>query len=411
MTEHGVPRVLAAESISNFGTMLSRLAIPWLAALTLQATPLQMAALVVADVIATALGAVLLGSWVERHSKRRVMLLADGARFALFGALALAVWFGLATFTLLVAAAAASGLLTIGFELARSAWMAQRVPPHDLSRRNAQLSMAGSLSETAAFAMGGWVFQWLGAALSLAVDGLSYAASALCLRGVQDVPGGPRAAPPGPAWRALLHEAAEGLRALAARPALRALAGIEALLSFAMALTGTSYMIFVSRDLGLPTGQLGLIFALGGLGSLCGASLAPWLGRRLGSGAAMAAALAVYALGAAFIPLAVGAGWTAVACLVAHQMVGDAGHALYDVHDRTLRQTAVPFDMLARVDAGIRSAGQFATLAGALIGGVLGTAWGTRSVLWLAVATAACASALAARRLAVHANDTVPVHW
>jgi carbon starvation protein CstA len=61
----------------------------------------------------------------------------------------------------------------------------------------------------------------------------------------------------------------------------------------------------------------------------------------------------------------------------------------------------VPFDLLARADAGIRSAGQFATLAGALIGGVMGTAWGTRSVLWVTVGTALCASVLAARRLAV----------
>eukprot|EP01036_Dinobryon_divergens_P057475 gene57475-76738_t len=44
--------VLAAEAMSNFGAMLSRLSIPWLAALVLQATPLQMGGLLVADVVA-----------------------------------------------------------------------------------------------------------------------------------------------------------------------------------------------------------------------------------------------------------------------------------------------------------------------------------------------------------------------
>jgi len=43
-------RVLAAEGISNFGSMLSRLAIPWVATLLLAATPLQMGWLRVADV-------------------------------------------------------------------------------------------------------------------------------------------------------------------------------------------------------------------------------------------------------------------------------------------------------------------------------------------------------------------------
>ena len=69
---------------------------------------------------------------------------------------------------------------------------------------------------------------------------------------------------------------------------------------------------------------------------------------------------------------------------------------LHDVHDRTLRQTAVPAELLVRTDAGIRSAGQLATLAGALVGGVMGDALGARSVLWLAVVAGGAAALLAA---------------
>lgn len=301
---------------------------------------------------------------------------------------------------MLVVAAAASGILTVSFELARSAWIAQRVAPADLPRRNAQLAAVGSLSETVAFALGGWLYQWLGATLSLVVDALSYAVSASWLRGVQEVPGVPRPETSGSAWRALLREASEGLNAVWRRQPLRALASIEVLLAFSMALSGTSYMIFVSRDLGLPTGELGMIFALGGLGSVLGAGLAPRLGRWWGPGRTMTLGLATFALGATFVPLAQGTHWAAVAWLVAHQIVGDAGHTLHDVQDRTLRQTAVPATLLARADAGIRSAGQFATLAGALAGGVLGTTFGTREVLWLAAATAAAAALVGALRLA-----------
>ena len=397
-------RVLAAEGISNFGSMLSRLALPWLAALVLQATPAQMAMLLVADVGAAAAGSLLLGPWVDRSGKRFVMLLCDGGRCVLLALLALAAWWGRVNFSGLLLAAAASGVLTVGFELARSAWQAQRVAVDDLPRCNAQLSMVGSLSEAAAFALGGWLYQWLGAALALAVDACSYALSALCLRGVQEVPG-PAVSTArttggwAMAWQALVHEAADGLRAVAAKPVLRALAAIEALVAFALALFGTSYMIFVSRDLGLPTGELGLVFALGGLGALWGAGIAPRLGRRLGPGRTMALGLALFTLGLACAPLAYGAGWVALAALLAQQIIGDAGHAVHSVHDRTLRQTAVPAALLARADAGIRSAGQLATLAGALIGGTWGTAFGTRSVLWLAVAATAMAALWAWARL------------
>jgi MFS family permease len=219
-------RVLAAEAVSNFGSMLSRLAIPWLATLVLQATPWQMAALLLADVAAAAVGGLLLGAWVDAHGKRAVMLLADGARALLLLLLAAAAWRGLASFEILLVASLASGVLTVVFELARSAWVAQRVPQADLPQRNAQLSVAGSVSETLAFALGGWIYQGLGAALSLLVDALSFVASALCLRGVPEAPGS--AAPAiethdeGQGWWA---EAGAGLRAVLALPVLRALAG------------------------------------------------------------------------------------------------------------------------------------------------------------------------------------------
>ena len=403
MTDREFPRVLAAEGISNFGAMLSRLAIPWLAVLTLRATPSQQAALLVADVAAAALGSLLLGSLVERSGKRAAMLLCDALRALVLGLLAWGAWRGGLNFTLLLAAAASSGLLTVAFELARSAWMAQRTDPGELADRNARLSVVGSVSEAAAFALGGWLYQGLGAALALAVDACSYLASALCLRGVRETPPVARVAGRSGAaasLRQLLTDSAEGLRAVAARPLLRALAGIESLLAYSMALAGTSVMIFVSRDIGLPTGWLGMIFATGALGAIIGASLAPRLGRRFGPGHTMAGGLALYTVGAACVPMVGSMGALAVLLLVTQQIVGDAGHTLHDVHDRTLRQTAVPAELLVRTDAGIRSAGQLATLAGALVGGVMGDALGARSVLWLAVVAGGAAALLAAVTLA-----------
>ena len=392
-------RVMAAEAVSNFGSMLSRLAIPFLATLALQASAAEMAALLVADVVAGALGVLWLGGLIDRHGKRAVMLLADGARALLLATLAVLAWRDAVTLPLLVVAAAASGLLTMAFELARSAWMAQRVPDAELPTANASLSVAGSVSEAAAFAIGGWLYQGLGAALALAVDALSYLGSAACLRGVKEAAPGRSEPRHAGAWQALRRDIAEGLAAIKQHTRLRALAGIEALLAFSMALTGTSYMIHVGRDVALPTGPMGMIAAVGALGAIAGAGLAPRLGRRIGAGWTMSIGLAAFAAGAACIPLAQTAGWAAIALLLAHQIVGDAGHTLHDVHDRTLRQTAVATELLARVDAGVRFGGQLATLAGALVGGWLGTLSSARTVLWLAAAVSLAAALLAAATL------------
>jgi Na+/melibiose symporter-like transporter len=384
MADRDLRRVIAAEGVSNFGSMLSRLAIPWVATLMLDATPAAMAWLLVADVVAAAVGALLLGPLIDRSPKRTAMLWCDGLRALALAAVALAAWLGWVTMPLLIAAAAAGGLLTMAFELARSAWVAQRTLADELSRGNARLSVAGSLSETAAFAIGGWLYQGLGAALALALDALSYLGSALLLRGVDEAPRVAALLPSGVSpWRQWLHEQRDGWRTLLDHPSLRALAAIEALRAFGFALAGTSYMVYVTRDLALATGIQGLVFALGAVGAIAGAAVATRLGSRIGPGRAMALGLALAAIGAACIPLAEGAGVTAIALLIAHQIVGDGGITIHDVHDRTLRQSAVGPEWLARVDAGIRSGGQVTTLFGAAVGGAIGTLGSARSVLVL----------------------------
>ena len=84
----------------------------------------------------------------------------------------------------------------------------------------------------------------------------------------------------------------------------------------------------------------------------------------------------------------------------ARQIGGDAGHTVHNIHDRTLRQTAVEPGLLARTDAAIRSIGYLATLAGAGIGGGLDTAFGAGGVLALAAGVFALAAVVAALSLA-----------
>jgi MFS family permease len=144
-----------------------------------------MGMLAVADVAAGAMGALLLGALIDRLSARRVMVAADLLRAALIALLAVAAWRGWVSMTMLMSVAALHGIATIAFELARSAWIARNVETAALATRNAQLSAAGSITEAASFGVGGWIYQLLGGALSLAVDALSYVVSALCLAPVQ----------------------------------------------------------------------------------------------------------------------------------------------------------------------------------------------------------------------------------
>jgi hypothetical protein len=65
---------------------------------------------------------------------------------------------------------------------------------------------------------------------------------------------------------ALAAEVRAGLAAVAADAVLRALGVVATLVAFASSFAATTYMIYVSRDVGFSPGVLGLLFALGGIG-------------------------------------------------------------------------------------------------------------------------------------------------
>src|SRR5512138_290546 len=220
-------RVFAADVISTFGSLMSRLAIPWLAVLVLEAGPAAMAWLAVADVAAGALAALVLGVLVDRLPKRAAMIGCDLLRAAALLALPLLAWAGHLSVGVLIAVVAINGALTVAFELAQSAWIARHTDADDLAGRNSALAAGSAVTEAASFGLTGWIFQLAGAAMAIVTDALTYVASALLLVKVDEVPRAPRDASAGNTLRATLHafaaEVRDGLRTVMAHTTLRAL--------------------------------------------------------------------------------------------------------------------------------------------------------------------------------------------
>jgi predicted MFS family arabinose efflux permease len=365
---------------------MSRLAIPWLAVLVLDAGPGAMALLAVADVAAAALAALLLGVLVDRLPKRRTMIGCDLLRAAALLAIPLLAWRGQLSISTLIAVVAFNGALTVAFELAQSAWIARHTETGDLAGRNSALAAGNAVTEAASFGLTGWLFQWLGAAVALVTDALTYVASALLLVRVEESPPRPREETAGRSVRggvrAFAAEVRDGLRTVGAQPTLRALALVAALTAFGSSFAATTYMIYVSRDLGFPTGTLGMVFALGGFGSLAGAWIVAKLSSRIPVHRLLVAGLFVWAVGSAAAPLAASATLAGALLLCTQQLIGDAGGIAVQITDRTLRQSHTPQTHLARVDASIRTLTHVFTLAGALLSGALAEAFGARPLLF-----------------------------
>ena len=397
-------RVFAADVVSTFGSLMSRLAIPWLAVLVLHAGPNAMALLAVADVAAGALAALFLGVLVDRLPKRATMIGSDIARAAALLALPLLAWRGALSIGVLSAVVAFNGALTVAFELAQSAWIAQHTRAEQLAGRNSALAAGSAVTEAASFGLTGWLFQWLGAAVALITDALTYIVSALLLVGLPDATVRPRAAAEQQTMRtvfaAFAGELRDGLFTIAAEPTLRTLTCVAAIAAFGTSFASTTYMIYVARDLGLPTSTLGMVFALGGFGSLAGAWLVARFAPRVPPQRLLLAGLIVWAIGSAAAPLAASAGLVGLMLLAAQQLIGDAGGVAFHITDRTLRQSHTPETHLARVDASIRALTHGVTLAGALISGALAEVFGARVVLFASSALIGVAALVAAVWLA-----------
>ena len=68
------------ESVSELGTTVTYVALPFVALIVLRATTFEVAALTAAETILWPFMALPIGVWVDRVSRRRVLLVADAGR-------------------------------------------------------------------------------------------------------------------------------------------------------------------------------------------------------------------------------------------------------------------------------------------------------------------------------------------
>ena len=382
-------RLVAAATISNFGSMLTAIALPLAAIQLLDATPAQIAAMNGAAILPGIALGLFAAHGIDRVRRRRVLIAADLARAALLVALPAAAYAGVLGMTHVIAFAFCRGLFDFAFDVAEHAYLPAIVPRADLVRANSRLQAGDSTAEAAGFALGGWLVQLLSAPLALFVDAASYLASALLIARIGAVEPAPG---PAPADGDRARELLAGVREIARTPMLRAVAASAMLVFAASQITNAVYMLFVFRELGFAPGLLGMLFALGAVSSLASALAAERVPERLAGRPAMVAGLATTALGPLLLSLAPGPTLWGVAAIAAQQVVGDGGHVLYEIHQRSLRQRITPAHLLGRVSGAIRLLNSLAMLAGTALGGWLGGALGLRATLL----AAACASALAA---------------
>lgn len=371
-------RLWIGESVSQFGSTVSQLALPLVAVLALHASTFQVGLLTACETAAFVLVGLPAGAWVERMRFRSVLVVNDLVRAVMLAWIPTAALLGVLRIWQLYLVALVTGVSTVFFDVAYQSYLPQLVARDQLVEGNAKLQASESVSQIAGPGLGGLLVQALGAPCAVLADALSFLWSAGWVRAI-------RAQAPRPerrADRSLPREIREGLRFVLGNRMLRAIAACTATANLFAAMIGAVFFVLLARELHLSAGVIGLITSTGSVGGLVGALVAGRVAARIGQGRAIWIPIAVAGPCSLVAPF-VQRDWT-LGLLALAQLVMWAGIVIYNVTQVSFRQALCPPGLLGRMNATMRFLVWGTLPLGGLVGGTLGSLIGVRGTLLVA---------------------------
>jgi MFS family permease len=390
------------QSLSFFGSQVAAVALPLVAALSLDAGPAGVSAVATAAMLPNLLFSLLVGNWAEGRDHRRIMIPADVVRALLIAVIPVAWLAGALSLPLLAVVAFLTGVTGIFFEISGFAYVPSLVPARDLAAANRAVQGSSTVTEVAGPGLAGLLVQGVGPPLAMVVGAVSYLASALgVLLGRKPADhrragGSADEAPEGTEPTGV----AQGLKVLFGNPYLRALTVHAAAYNLAEQIVIINLVLWAVQGQGVPPGAYGLALSAGGVGALLGTLTALRLADRLGFGRAFAVSLLL----SCFVPLLLAVAplrSVALATVVGGVMlVAGIGLGNANVYSLTLRQTVIPRSLLTRSAGAYRQVMYGSIPLGSALAGVIGELAGTRlGVLIGSVGLALSALPMLTRRI------------
>ncbi len=376
-------RVWTAATISIFGSLVTRIALPLVAILVLGSGAVEVALLRALELGATLIFGLVAGAWVDRLRRRPVLIWADLGRAVLLGSVPIAFALGVLTFPQLLVVSGLAAILTTFFDAADNAYLPSIVERERLVDANSALAASGSAAEFMAFGISGFLVQIFTAPIAIAIDAVSYLMSAVLLGSIRrEEPPPPKAEDREP----VLTEIREGLSLVIHNPILRAFAGAQMALAALWGIFGATWFLFVLEDLQLEPGRAR------GRGGGRRRLVVHRRGRRVtrprsaGASVRWRSAACCWRRSATRSSRSAPAGLplVAVGCLVMQQLVADSAVTVYDITEVSVRQTLVHDRALGRVSSTFKVAAMVAQLIATLAAGVLAEVIGLRATSWLA---------------------------
>ncbi len=374
-------RLWIGETISQFGSQVSLLAIPFIATVLLNASVFEISLLGTLQFLPFMLFTLPAGAWVDRMRRRPVLISGDLVRVVALGTIPLAWAFHALTIWQLYAVSFVAGIATVFFDVAYQSYLPALVDTGDLVEGNAKLQASEASAGVLGPGLGGAAISLVGAPFAIIADALSYLASALFVARIRRPEPHPEAErlAAGLSREPLRRQVVEGLRFVLRNPYLRAIAGTTSSANLFSNMIFAIIPVYLYRDLGLSPATTGVIFGIGALGTLGGALVANAVARRIGLGATIVASAALG--GPAMLLLALAPQDAPVGWLIAAVAVGGFGVVVYNINQVSYRQAITPGAIQGRMNATMRFLVWGTIPIGSILGGLVASWIGVRDAI------------------------------
>ncbi|WP_433226613.1 MFS transporter [Microtetraspora malaysiensis] len=365
-------RYVTADGFSQFGTQVTRVALPLVALLVLGAGPFELGLLSAAEMIGFLLFGLPAGVWVDRLRRKPILVTADVLRAVSLASIPIAALFDALTLAQLYAVAVIVSIGTAFFDVAHMSFLPSIVTKEQLPKGMGTLESVRSLSVLFGPGLGGWLVQALTAPIAIVADAVSYMISATLLATVKakETPSGGRVS------------LMEGLRFVFGHRILRLVGLVGAMNMFTFGIWAIVQPLYLVKELGVSASGYGLMISGAGVGGLLGALVASRVIARFGHGPTM------YGAAVLLLPLYVlvaftGPGWRLALYPIGVALISLAG-VMLNVAQGSYRQAICPEALRGRMNASLRFVMWGSLPLGGVVGGLLGEAVTVHQLLWIA---------------------------
>jgi MFS family permease len=372
-------KLWTGQSISEFGSQISQLAIPLLALIDLHATTFEFAVLGVLGFMPFIIFALPAGVWVDRLRRRQILIVGDSARAVLLALIPILWAAGVLRIWQLMVIQFVVGIFTVFFDVAYQSYLPALIEREDLVDGNSKLQLSVSVAQVAGPSASGALIGAITAPYAVIFDAASFVISSvfmITMRHRENVPERPSDGHP-----KMWPQVKEGLRWVAGHRWLRAIAADTGTANFFGSMYFAVLLVYAVRTLHFSPLELGAMFAVGSSGSIVGALLANKLRLKIGVGPAIVWSSVAFCLPGLVYPAAPHR--IALPLFMLAQAVIGFGGVAYNITQVSLRQAITPERLQGRMNAAMRWIVWGTIPLGALLGGAIGQWVGLKTALWV----------------------------